>query len=150
MTSTTKLNNALFLVPLALVALASSGCSDRQSWQFTFESQDNTAVIDMDRVTLIFEDVSVILPEGQIGGGAGGSLTVAGSGTSIISVTAFGKTFTTSYKSGVNTMTFEGYSLKLLDAGTKLQIGTQEFDLTGEKKTVIIREDGSANVQEPN
>ena len=83
MTSTTQLNNVLFLVPLALVALASSGCSDRQTWQFTLESQDDKAVIDMDRVTLIFEGVSVVLPEGQTGDGAGGLLTVAGSGTSI-------------------------------------------------------------------
>ncbi len=149
MTSTTKTSKGLFLVPLALVALASSGCSNRQNWQFSFESQNGKAVIDMDRVTLIFEGVSVVLPEGQTGGGAGGSLRVAGSGTSTITVTAFGKTFTNSYQSGVNTMTFEGHSLVLLEAGTKLRIGTQEFDLTGEKKTIIIHEDGSATVQDP-
>ena len=55
-----------------------------------------------------------------------------------------------SYKSGVNTMTFETHSLILLDAGAKLQIGTQEFDLTGEKKTIVIHADGSAEVQGAN
>jgi len=150
MTSTTKINNVLFLVPLALAALASSGCGDPQNWQFAFESQNDKAVIDMDRVTLIFEGVPVVLPEGQTGGGASGSLTVAGSGRSIITVTAFGKTFTNSYNNRVNTMTFEGYSLELLNAGTKLQIGTQEFDLTGKKKTVVIHKDGNEDVQELN
>jgi hypothetical protein len=125
----------------------SSGCGARQTWHFTLKSQNDKAVIDMPSVTLIFEGVSVPLPEGQAGGGAGGSLGVAGPGTSKITVTAFGKSFTNSYNNGVNTMTFEGHSLKLLNAGTKLQIGTQEIDLIGEKKTVVIHKDGSAEVQ---
>ena len=149
MTRTTKRNNILLLVPLVLAALASTGCSGRQVWKFELKSQDDKAAIDMDGVTLIFEDVAVALPEGQTGGGASGSLVVAGSGTSKITVVAFGKSFTNSYSNGVNTMTFEGHSLKLLDGGTKLQIGTQEFDLTGEKKTVVIHKDGSAELQDP-
>ena len=132
---------------LVLGALASSGCSGRQNWQFALTSQDDKAVIEMDRVTLVFEEVSAALSEGQSGGGASGSLTVAGYGTSKITVTAFGKTFVNSYEDGVNTMTFEGYSLKLLDAGTKLLVGTQAFDLTGKKKTLVIHEYGSVEVQ---
>ena len=104
----------------------------------------------MDRVTLIFEGVPAVQPQGQTGGGATGSLTIAGSGTTKITVTAFGKTFTNSYNDGVNTMAFEGHSLILKNAGTKLQIGAEEFDLTGEKKTVVIQTDGNAEVQEGN
>jgi hypothetical protein len=150
MTPTTKRTNQRFLVPLALAALASTGCGSGQNWRFAIKSQNDKAVIDMDRVTLIFEDVAVVLPEGQTEGGASGSLTVAGSGTSTVTVTAFGKSFTNSYSNGVNTMTFEEHTLKLIDAGTTLQIGTQEFDLTGEKKTLVIRKDGGAEVQETN
>ena len=150
MTTSTKRKNVFLLLPLVLSALVASGCSGRQNWHFDFTSQNDKAVIDMDHVRLIFDGVPVVLPQGQTGGGASGSLSVAGSGTSKITATAFGKTFMNSYKSGVNTMTFETHSLILLDAGTKLQIGTQEFDLTGEKKTIVIHADGSAEVQGAN
>jgi hypothetical protein len=46
-------------------------------------------------------------------------------------------------------MTFEGHTLKLSDAGTKLHIGMQQFDLTGNKKTLVIHADGRAEVQKP-
>ncbi len=151
MTTSTKRKNVLLLLPLVLSGLVAIGCSGlQQNWHFDFTSQNDKAVIDMDHVRLIFDGVPVVLPQGQTGGGASGSLSVAGSGTSKITATAFGKTFMNSYKSGVNTMTFETHSLILLDAGAKLQIGTQEFDLTGEKKTIVIHADGSAEVQGAN
>lgn len=79
MASTTKRNNVLFLVPLALAALASSGCDcgGLENWQFTLKSQNDTAVIDMDGVTLLFEGVPMVLPQGQTGGGAPGSVVRA-------------------------------------------------------------------------
>ena len=147
---TTKRIKVNFLVPLALLALALSGCGKSEIWQFTLNSQKDQAVIDMDGVTLIFEGVTIVLPQDQTGGSVSGSLVVSGSGTAEITVTAYGKSFTNYYNEGVNSMSFEGYSFKLLDAGTVLHIGTQVFDLTEEKITLVIHKDGSAIVIDPN
>lgn len=101
----------------------------------------------MDGVNLVFEGVPLDHPPGGHLGAAKGSLTVAGKGTHTIRVTVNGKTFENSFSGGVNTMTFEGYTLTLADHGTRLRIGTQEFDLSRGKKTIVIAEDGVARVQ---
>ncbi|MCH8822913.1 MAG: hypothetical protein IH984_05320 [Planctomycetes bacterium] len=150
MVSTTKRINVFFLVAMALFALTLSSCGSSETWQFTLKSQKDKAVIDMDKVTLIFEGVPMVLPQDQTGGGASGSLVVSGSGTAAVTVTAFGKSFTNYYNEGVNSMSFEGYTFNLLDTGTKLRIGTQVFDLTGEKKTIVIHKSGGAIVIDPN
>ena len=100
----------------------------------------------MDGVTLIFEGIPLAHPPGGRLGGASGSLVVAGYGTHRIKVTVAGKSFENSYADGVNTMTFEGYTLLLRESGCKLQVGTQEFDLAEGKKTIVIAKDGTARI----
>ena len=134
----------LSLVTLALLSLG--GCSRVDSWQFSLAPGDGTARIDMDGVTLVFEGVPLAHPPGGHLGGATGSLVVAGSGTHRITVTVAGKRFENSYSNGVNTMTFEGYTLLLREAGGKLQVGAQEFDLAAGKKTIVVAKDGTARI----
>lgn len=133
------------LVTLALLTLC--GCGRLQTWQFSLAPSDGVARIDMDGVTLIFEGVALDHPPGGTRGGASGSLAVAGFGKHLITVRVAGLTFENSYASGVNNMTFEGYTLMLRDSGTKLQVGTQEFDLTSGKQTIVIAKDGTARIK---
>ena len=101
-------------------------------------------------VTLVFPDSTVPKSKNQSSGGASGTMNVAGPSSSGLKISAFGKNLSASYAGGVNTVTFDGLTFKLLDGGSKLQIGTQEFDLTGKKKTIVIRKDGSAQLQQSN
>ncbi len=132
------------LVTLALLCLG--GCSRYQAWQFSLSPDNGRAKVDMDGLTLIFEGVPLDHPPGGHLGGATGSLTVSGTGTHSIKVTVAGNSFENSYADGVNTMSLEGYSLDLTDSGTRLQIGTQEFDLSDGKKAIAIAEDGTARI----
>ncbi|MCZ6602723.1 MAG: hypothetical protein O6952_06940 [Planctomycetota bacterium] len=135
----------LILVTLALLSLGA--CSRRQTWQFSLAPHNGKARIDMDGVTLIFEGVPLVHPPGGNLGGASGSLVVAGAGTHRITVTVAGRSFENSYADGVNTMTFESYTLMLRERGAKLQVGTQEFDLAQGKTTIIIAKDGTARIK---
>ncbi len=144
----TRINAATVLL-FALIAVSfAAGCERAEIWQFTLKPHNGKASVDTDHVTLVFEGVALDHPTGGVGGGASGSLAVAGSGRSEITVTVDGKSFTNAYANGVNTLTFEGYTLKILDRGRKLQVAEQVIDLRGEKKTIVIREDGSAVVEE--
>ena len=135
------------LLGLVAISLLTAGCERSETWQFTFRPHNGKASIDMDAVMVVFEGVPLDHPTGGVGGGASGSLRVAGSGTAEITVTVGGKALKNSYANGVNTITFAGHTLALVDRGRKLQIGTQVFDLSGEKKTIVVREDGSAVVE---
>jgi hypothetical protein len=107
------------------------------------------ARIDMNGVTLVFEGVPLAHPPGGTLGGASGSLVVAGRGIMHRNtVTVAGKSFENSYADGVNTMTFEGYTLILREAGGKVVVGTQELDLGGGKKTIVITKEGIARIRE--
>lgn len=129
---------------IAVVALTSLGCGRPQTWQFTLKAENGKAKIETDRVAIIFEGVPFDPAPGGTGGEATGSLAFAGPGKADVSVTAGGKTFKNSYAGGVNTMTFAGHTLTLREAGTKLEVGPKAFDLGAKKKTIVIREDGSA------
>ena len=135
----------LILVTLAILSLG--GCSRRQAWRFSLAPDNGIATIDMNGATLIFEGVPLAHPPGGTLGGASGSLVVAGTGTHRMTVTVAGKSFENSYANGVNTMTFEGYTLILREAGAKLQVGTQNFDLAEGKKTIVIAKDGTARIR---
>ena len=139
----------LLLLTMVALSLTCGGCGGRQNWNFSLQPHNGKAMIDMDGVTLIFEGVPFDHPPGGARGPTTGSLVIAGSGNSQITVTVDAKSFKNFYADGVNTMTFEGITLKLLDRGTRSQIGTQEFDLTGEKKTIVVGEDVAAHVQGP-
>ena len=139
--------SVVLLVTAVLLPLAVDGCGRRQNWHFALQPDSGKAKIDMDNVTLIFEGVPFDHPAGGIRGPTTGTLAIAGPGTAMITVTVDGKSFKNSYADGVNTMSFEGHTLKLLDRGTKLRIGTQDFDLTGEKKTIVVGQDGTAQAR---
>ena len=143
----TRINASAVLLFALLVVSFAAGCERAEIWQFTLKPRQGKARIDMDRITLVFEGVALDHPTGGFRGGAGGSLAVAGSGRSEITVTVDGKSFKNAYANGVNTLTFEGYTLKILDRGRTLQVGEQVIDLRGEKKTIVVREDGSAVVE---
>lgn len=138
------------LVALTATALFSHGCRSHKPSHWEITAEDGHAVIHTDTVTLVFPDSTVPNSKNQSGGGASGTMNVTGPGSSGIEISTFGKHFTARYARGVNTVTFDGQTFKLLDAGSKLQVGTQEFDLTGKKKTIVIRKDGSAQLQQSN
>jgi len=138
------------LVALTAIALFSHGCRSHNSSHWEITAKDGHAVVHTNTVTLVFPDSTVPKSKNQSGGGASGTMNVAGPGSSGLKISAFGKHLSASYAGGVNTVTFDGLTFKLLDGGSKLQIGTQEFDLTGKKKTIVIRKDGSAQLQQSN
>jgi len=140
----------LLLVALTATALVSHGCRPHKMSHLEITAKDGHAVIHTDTVTLVFPDSTVAKSKNQSGGGASGTMNAARSGSSGVKLSAFGKHLSARYARGVNTVTFDGLTFKLLDAGSKLQVGTQEFDLTGKKKTIVIRKDGSAQLQQSN
>lgn len=141
------MRNLPTLILLTLALLTLGGCNRRDTWQFSIGPDNGEAKIDMDGVTLIFEGVPLDHPPGGILRGTGGSLVVAGAGTHRITATLGGKSFENYYADGVNTMTFEGHTLMLKEAGAILQVGTQEFDLAQGKKTIVIAADGTARIR---
>lgn len=132
----------LVLVLATLATLCLVGCSPRQAWEYSLATRDGKALVDTDRVALVFEGVAFAPPAG----GATGSLVVAGSGTHRSTVRFDDVSFESEYTGGTNTMKLEGYTFTLRERGKSLQIGAQEFDLRGAKQTIVVAEDGTAQV----
>jgi hypothetical protein len=109
-------------------------------WSFTLEERDGSTILNADGVVVIFQGV-------QRSGRSSGTIRVTGTEESSGQVGAGKRAFTDSYANGVCTLTFAGLTLKLTDAGTKLVVGKQTFDLRGEKKTIVVKPGGDAEVQ---
>ncbi|MBI3319509.1 MAG: hypothetical protein HYZ89_02850 [Candidatus Omnitrophica bacterium] len=136
---------------LALCLLFSAGCGQLTPvfWQCNFQEESGHAVLDCDKVKIVFEGVKLTSQAGQIFGGSTGSLQVAGSGTSKITLTALheNQNLTNSYSNGVNKISLGTYVVKVLEQGCKLQVGEKTFTLGNDKQTIVIREDGSAEAR---
>ena len=89
----------------------------------------------------------LVRPKGQIGGGAGATLKVAGWGKSDITQTVFDTTLKTSYSKGQNTITIGEYTVKIVDAGTNMIVGGKTIPIGDRKQTIAILADGSAETR---
>lgn len=50
------------------------------------------------------------------------------------------------YEPGICTLTLAGHTLRLSEAGTALRIGSRVWELTGPKKTILVRRDGTSKL----
>ena len=138
---------------VTLTCVAATGCGTGKNCFYkltekngnatlTFTEMNDDESLGVDKVTIIFDGVTYT----NI---SSGTATVSGKYMSTAGATGTGaRTFTTSYADGVNTMTFSGHTFKLIEGGTKLEFGTQTIDLTGEKKTIIVKKDGAVEIAE--
>jgi hypothetical protein len=109
-------------------------------WSFTLQERDGSTVFTSDGVVIIFQDV-------PRSGRSSGTIRVAGAKATEGQVGAGKRAFVDSYADDVCTLTFAGHMVKLTDAGSKLVVGKQTLDLRGEKKTVIVKPNGEAEIQ---
>jgi hypothetical protein len=139
------------MLVLTICAFLLAGCGQVAPtvWLCTFHENAGHAVLDCDKVKIVFDGVKLMLPVGQEGGGATGSLQVGGSGTNNTTLTALHHTLTSSYSDGVNSISLGNYAVKVLEQGHKLQVGEKSFTLDGNTKTIVIRDDGSAEERQP-
>jgi len=122
-----------------------ASCSSHQTWKYRLGLENGAVQIDMDGVTLIFDGIP---HDGRDSANyASGSIVVAGTGTLRSKVTTQDLRFEQSYAEGVNTMSFAGHEFVLSETGSKLRIGSQEFDLSTGKPMILIAEDGTASVR---
>lgn len=139
------------VLALLVSLLACAGCTQGvpRIWNCDFHAESGVAVLDTDRVRLVFEGVPIESPAGGSGGGAAGSLQVGGSGTSNIELTALNQKVTNHYRDGINTISLGNYTLALKDDGHVLVAGGKNLTLGDIKRTVVVHADGSADFQEP-
>jgi hypothetical protein len=136
--------NKLILLPLVMLV---AGCEafNYTSWQASFEQEQGHLVLDCEQFRVRFDGVN--LAGSPVRGGASFSLQVSGGGTSIVNLNAYDHTLTSSWSSGVNTITLKQHELRILGGGKQLQIGSSIFDLGGEKKSLIVRADGTVTAR---
>ncbi len=131
-----------------MVLGAGLGCSDVKyrtvvQWHYEFfNDKDNTrAILQMDGVVIVFEDQ----PRNS---SSRGEATVSGQIETSRSVGAGPGVFTNGYDpiTGVNTMNYGGRTFMITEGGGKLEVGSQQFDLSAGAVTVIIKKDGTARI----
>jgi hypothetical protein len=126
---------------LAVLSVLSNGCGrDVQNWQFQVTEKEGNTVLDTDRVTIVFEGVPCTSP------GASGTLPVAG-GSIGVKISGGSGDMNSSYSGGVNTITIAGHTLTVSEGGTRLTIGPRTFELGPEKRTIVVKKDGTASAQ---
>ena len=57
-------------------------------------------------------------------------------------------TISHSYEKGVQTLSIDGSSMKIIEGGTQLQIGGKTFPVHGKPQTIRLAADGSARSAE--
>ena len=68
-----------------------AGCGRAPTtWQCEVKEESGFAVLEMEKVKVVFEGIKLTSNPGRVGGGASGSKQIAGRGTSKIILTAFG------------------------------------------------------------
>jgi len=80
------------------------------------------------------------------GGGSGTGLQVSGPGSGGGGGSSNGVGFIEYYSQGIATIEIHDYTLKLSNNGAKLTFGKQTFDLSKEKKIIVINPKGVARV----
>lgn len=136
---------------IALLLCMSLGCNSSQSktsvrWQCSLEEVDGVAVIDCDKLRLIFTDLKLESSPLKEGGGASFSILVAGPGTEDSSVVAHKTKVSASYRNGQTTITVgdNGTAIKVLENGKQLRVGDTLFPLSEKKFTLVIDAVGRA------
>lgn len=109
-------------------------------WNYSLNTVENDTILDTSEVKIIFEDV-------KFNGKKKGLLTVAGEKGKRGG--GGNKTFSTFHEGSVCTITFKEYTLQITNSGRRLVFGEQKFSITGKKKTIIIKKDGTASISKP-
>ena len=140
------MRRTLIRVSLLLVILNVVGCGQQAVlWNCSFDEQSGHAVFTTEKFALEFESVRIDRTAGMKGGGSTGSLQVAGSGNSEITLTSLKQTLTNSYSNGVNTITLGKYTAFVKQNGRTVVIGDRSFELGDSKTTIVLHEDGTAD-----
>lgn len=137
----------LLLLMLATGVLVCAGYNVRtlRFWQMSLEQNQGHLELDCEAFNVVFDGVDV--NSAAHGGGASVSLQFVGSGTSILNLFAFDQSLTTSYSSGVNTITIKQYEIKILGEGKRIQFGDTTFDLGTDQKSFVVHADGTAEAK---
>ena len=132
----------------ATCLLLCTGCGSAPTvWQCKVNEESGVAVLEIEKVRVVFEGVKLTTNPGRVGGGASGSMQIAGSGTSKTTLTAFGQKLTSSYGSNINTIALGDFGLRITEGGRKLIVGDYSYDIGEGNQTIIIHPDGSTELQ---
>jgi hypothetical protein len=133
---------------LATCLLLTTGCGSAPTvWQCNVKEESGVAVLEIEKLRVVFEGIKLTSNPGRAGGGASGSMQIAGSGTSKTTLTAFGQKLTSSYVSNINTIALGDFGLRITEGGRKLVVGNNSYDIGAGVQTIIIHPDGSAELQ---
>jgi len=124
------------------------GCTKPIEWKFTLGVKNGNAVLDMTGVTFIFLGE---IPDG----GASGTATIWSPTISVNAISSHSSSigsgkgkFDCQYAKKAQTMTFRGHTIVIKDAGQKVEIDGQPFDLTGKKKTFLVPKTGKVTMRD--
>jgi hypothetical protein len=140
---------AASLLLLSLLAVAGCGRGSVRAPQttmapFTVTEKDGSAAIAFDKWVLVFEDV----PAQGVSVGAGGGVNYPAPGGSGGSDTSFGNLkVKQSWNSQANTITVNGHTFKLTDAGNKLEFADRSYEAKGTPTTIVIGKDDKTREQ---
>ena len=133
---------------LATCLLLITGCGSAPTvWQCKVKEELGVAVLEIEKVRVVFEGIKLTSNPGRVGGGARGSLQIAGSGASKTTLTAFGQQLTSSYGSNINTIALGDFGLRITEGGRKLVVGDYSQEIGEGNQTIIIHPVGSAELQ---
>lgn len=141
-----RVMGACFLISLAILC----GCGKPVTWNYSLGGKNGNTVLDMTGVAFIFMGESIT-------GGASGTATIwqPTIGNPLTSVwvasssSGSGKDkFDSSYAKKVQTLMYRGHAIVIKDAGRKVEIDGQAFDLKGNKKTFLIPKTGQIAMRE--
>lgn len=136
------------LMILATCLLLLTGCGSAPIiWQCNVKEESGVAVLEIEKVRVVFEGIQLTSNPGRVGGGASGSVQIAGSGTIKTKLTAFGQELTSSYGSNINTIALGDFGLRITEGGRKLVVGNNSYDIGAGEQTIIIHPDGSTELQ---
>ncbi len=146
------MNRLVIIASLTLLALPLA-CRPQpnRTWKGIYQEQGKNAILDLQGVKLIFEDVLSDKPfSGSKMDGKFGDVQVSGDGTSSVWMALrLGErkgdqnlVFKGEYARGTEMINFAGWDFALTDNGEKLTFGHQSFDLSGGKKTIAISKTG--------
>ncbi len=135
--------SALLYVCLTFALVQFASCSRPAAsgtrWSFTLTQVNGNATLDMDGVTIVFENE-------EMSGSSSGSARLSGSGNAQVKVGGGDRSLQSNYANGVNTMTFLAHQIEILDEGKTLTIDGTRVDLSEGKKTVTVKDDGSVTI----
>jgi hypothetical protein len=130
----------VFGLALVVAAVIISQCRTGQRlYGFSMVGRNGNTVLDMARARIVFEGV-------PHSGRTDGTIGINGWGWERSYVGEARRPFEQKSVRGVTTIQFAGFTIEFTDNATRLVYGTNVFPLSNEKKTILLRRDGSAAV----